>query len=791
MERSNGIIHHGAKAHEGSMYSLTPSLRMGLKKNNTKRTLAQHQHYYMSIKVLKYQHEAIDSLLGVVNKFLKKEETKNVVLQAPTGSGKTIMMAEFLDRFATESKDDKSFSFIWAAPRKLHNQSKEKLENYFKDSRVLECLNIEDLSETKIGENEILFLNWESINKRDNVFVNDNERDFNLTSMISNTMEEGREIILIVDESHHTSKAPNTGGLIEIMKPRITIEVSATPPKTQSDYTEKVEFKDVVQAGMIKKEVSINPNLKEDKLEGEGSDEFILREALKKREELKKEFEKLGKKINPLLLIQLPDKGKFDKEDTRKEKMIEELLAKKFNITTHNGKLGVYLSEDKRNLENITKNESDEEVLLFKQAIALGWDCPRAYILVLFREWHSEVFKIQTVGRIMRMPELLHYKIEALNKGYLYTNIANTHLKMEEDIAKEYFTIYTAQRKHGDNLNLKSYHIKRDRGETRLDATFFKIFETECKKYKLKNKLTLKVTKSIDHIPVDGTLHVENYGTVNDPVETLKNISLARNTLELELALKYMIDNTLREGGLLFPESRSIERVFKCIYNFFLDELKMDYEEKEKEIIAIVLDNKNENLQHFKNIINLSLREYVDAHPPKKNEAIENEALWNIPEVVELNANHKERKPKVKKSAMVPFYESTSQARHWETENKFIEFLEASNKVEWWFKNGERDGTYFAIPYKDSANENQAFYVDFIVRLKDGRLGLFDTKSGWTAEAQKAGPKSAGLQKYISEHKDKKLFGSIVVPKGNSFWINTQSPYKYDTDLKGWEVLEW
>src|ERR1051326_5329710 len=197
----------------------------------------------MSVKILKYQLDAIESLLDIVNKFLEKEGAKNVVLQAPTGSGKTIMIAEFLHRFVSNSKHGSSYAFIWAAPRKLHNQSKEKLESFFKNSRVFECLNIEDLSETKIGENEILFLNWESINKKDNVFVNDNERDFNLTSVVDNTIEDGREIILVIDESHHTSTAPNTRGLIEIMKPRITIEVSATPPETHSDYTEKVEFK--------------------------------------------------------------------------------------------------------------------------------------------------------------------------------------------------------------------------------------------------------------------------------------------------------------------------------------------------------------------------------------------------------------------------------------------------------------------------------------------------------------------------------------------------------------------
>ena len=56
--------------------------------------------------------------------------------------------------------------------------------------------------------------------------------------------------------------------------------------------------------------------------------------------------------------------------------------------------------------------------MIFKQAIALGWDCPRASILVLFRDWRSIVFSIQTVGRIMRMPEVKHYTNDDLNVGF-------------------------------------------------------------------------------------------------------------------------------------------------------------------------------------------------------------------------------------------------------------------------------------------------------------------------------------------------------------------------------------
>ena len=49
-----------------------------------------------------------------------------------------------------------------------------------------------------------------------------------------------------------------------------------------SDYRVVVEFEDVKAEGMIKKEVAINPELKKENLEGKGSDEFILEQAIAK-----------------------------------------------------------------------------------------------------------------------------------------------------------------------------------------------------------------------------------------------------------------------------------------------------------------------------------------------------------------------------------------------------------------------------------------------------------------------------------------------------------------------------
>ena len=48
----------------------------------------------MQLKI--YQEDAIADLLDKAKKLLNMEDGKILVFQSPTGSGKTIMMAEFL-----------------------------------------------------------------------------------------------------------------------------------------------------------------------------------------------------------------------------------------------------------------------------------------------------------------------------------------------------------------------------------------------------------------------------------------------------------------------------------------------------------------------------------------------------------------------------------------------------------------------------------------------------------------------------------------------------------------------
>lgn len=734
-----------------------------------------------------YQENAIDELLTKAKRLLGYSGGKKLIFKSPTGSGKTIMMAEFLKQLVVDRDIKKSLGFIWAAPRQLHVQSKEKLESYFETNRTLNCSYFEDLDDRKISENEILFFNWESINRADNIYIRDNEQEFNLSKVLERAKEEGREIILVIDEAHHHATTDISRGLIQMIEPKLTIEVTATPATiTNEDEKVFVQLDDIKKEAMIKRAVILNEDfdnfiqdgkIKTEKLSG-GSEELVIAAAFKKRDELVKAFKKEKSHINPLILIQLPDRiGQI--EDRMRER-VENILKSKYNVSTEKGnaKLAIWLSGEHINKDDVERLDSEVEVLIFKQAIALGWDCPRAQILVLFREWHSEIFSIQTVGRIMRMPEPdrgKYYKEEILNYGYVYTNLEG--VKIEEDIARDYITIYTSKRRIDSKLDLLSHYPKRHREKTRFSPRFTEIFLEEAREYGLKKKIDIKA-KKID-IKIIANYKAEDIDVLVG-TKIIGDKSIKISGFDLQKIFDYWVRSNLTP---FYPEDRSVKKTEESIYKFFEQELKLWYGDVWEEITQIVLSDKNN--QHFLNVLDKTKDKYKN-----EVEKIENELLpiedWDIPE--SLNYNSEYEKVDVKKSIMQPFFIDDKS----KMEIAFIDILEKSSNVEWWFKNGDRDATFFAVPYENG--EKKPFYVDFIVKLKNGKIGLFDPHSTHLSDF---GAKSDGLRKYIQGELKRgiRLFGGIVINtdereyKGRWIYFNKDSKEFKNNNFSNWEDL--
>lgn len=720
-------------------------------------------------RLREYQEKHVRELKNKIDEFLALESNKVCVFKSPTGSGKTIMMAELIKRLVDNREDGKEIAFIWITVHKLHNQSKEKLERFYKDVGSVECSNFNDLQDRQIRDKEILFFNWQSINQENNIYIRDNENEFNLSTVIANTKNEKREIVLIIDESHHTASSSKSREVIENIDPKVTIEVSATPKIANTDYVQSVDLQEVKEEEMIKKSIMLNYDLAEPQA-STTTDELIVKTALEKRWEMKREYEEEGSIINPLVLIQLPDSHN-DTADGRKNEIVG-MLDSRFDITADNGKLAIYLSDrdNKINLENIEKNDNEVEVLIFKQAIAVGWDCPRASVLVLFREWKKFEFSIQTIGRIMRMPETRHYGNENLNNAYIYTNVGE--VKIAEDIAKDYITVYESRRRDDmyEELDLPSIYIRRMHEKTRLSSKFTSIFQRVAGERNLLNKIDLDPIELQNQILKDA--EIDKLDEVRD-VEG-ETMLVTSSSIEIQDQFDVFLSDCVGE----FAPVHSKTRIKRAIYKFFEENNIIDWNQIQKIVLA------PGNKERVMDVINRSKEKYRKEVVGQIEREVEHIQKWNVPPHTAYTKIYSQKN--YKKCIMNPAYIKTNV----ETEISFMDLLDSPNNgVKWWFKNEVNDKKYFAIKYNRSDDSRiHAFYVDFIVRMNDGRLGLFDTKAGITAQIAK--PKADALAKYINDNKVKNLFGGIVVFKNGEWLYNENKEYVYnESDFSDWKPL--
>jgi type III restriction enzyme len=139
-----------------------------------------------------FQLKAIADLMVAM-----QDDKRDIILKSCTGSGKTIILTHFMDEYL------KSFAktvFIWLTPGKgdLEEQSKKKMDRYIHNSQTKTLL---DVMTGGFEENDVCFINWESLNKSSNNALKPSERT-NFLEHIEKALDAGLSFKIIVDESH-------------------------------------------------------------------------------------------------------------------------------------------------------------------------------------------------------------------------------------------------------------------------------------------------------------------------------------------------------------------------------------------------------------------------------------------------------------------------------------------------------------------------------------------------------------------------------------------------------------
>ena len=781
------------------------------------------------MKQLKYQEKAVRQLVeNTVNLLGLNGNRRQVVLKAPTGAGKTVMASEMLATLTEElqSRSDLPFrqvAFIWIAPNKLHQQSYFKMKNFFTETKLLKPVMFDELDQSDgiIHQGEVLFVNWESINSKNNLIVRDNEQGLSLYDIARKTREENIPIIVVIDEEHlfWTKTADKSKAVLEKINAKVEIRISATP-KTKPEYLVNIDRQEVIREEMIKEGVLLNPDVTSGYANDIALNEHLINKALEKRQQIADAYKKEGVNINPLLLIQLPNDttDAMTADDTKIMEQVVQYLDVMQDINTDNHRLAVWLSKQKTNLEDIERNDNLTEVLLFKQAIALGWDCPRAAVLLIFRKLTSDTFTVQTVGRILRMPEQRFYRNPLLNKGYVYTDISKDKIQIVAD-DMDYLhkaVLQSVRRNNLDNVQLVSYYeVRRSADRNRLGPDFRRVLtKTFEDMWTTTTPLTIPfLFEDEGEVSDDEEIDVQSTIAKNRQAAERQRIRLDVKNVNIEIPADIFFQNdvnTTIETGQKAKFTRTageVDRVYidwcrqmlngyekahstGVLANYLLEAMENLFELFETEAKKVVLYH--ENRPKFADVVSRALDRYSRQLKHRQQEAKKRsfeQYEWEVPEDRTYTEENHVIKDKMEDHALLPFIELRTAST---PEQEFALFLEShSDSIDWWYKNGDSGREHYAVAYTNSQGDKSLFYVDFVIKMNNGQVFLFDTK---TENSDPDAPqKHNALLDYMQneENSPKHLQGGIIVHDINHSgnWLYSPLPIDNTYDTRGWDAF--
>lgn len=712
----------------------------------------------LTINLFAFQEKAVIRLIDVTTKSDAKE---TVVMKAPTGSGKTIILIDYVDTYL--SNVDKKTAFIWLCPGKgnLEEQSRKKMQ---KLSPGRKTQNLFDALLGGFPESSTTFINWELVTKKGNTAIRDSERK-NLFDRIAEAHRSGIAFIVIIDEEHsnNTAKART---IIDAFAAKHTIRVSATAIENKRYEFFEIDELDVINAGLITKALYVNEGITEN-LTIDDDYDTLLDLADMKRKAIAERYKGIGKIIRPLVLIQFPN----GKPETIKA--VEEKLAS-MGYTYENGMVSKWMSEDKKDLpDNLTENDGIPVFLLMKQAISTGWDCPRAKILVKLREGMSESFEIQTIGRIRRMPEATHYDDDLLDFCYVYTFDEKYKEGLLSNMDKAYETrrlflknkckTFTLEKQIRDlDFNglgerevlqkiyaflLEKYKLTNDKKENviRLEAAGY-IFGDEILGSALHGKFikTEMLAEANSFYTTKKRVNTHKHG-----IELLHSVDAIKSTIGMTTAkVKVILERLFRKGGN--NKQKLITLPTADFYAFVVNNAHL-LKEEFRAVTAKMAVQQSLLLAPKTAAFKIPEQDFFKYDPGVKNEV---EYLTNA--YREYTSGY-----------------ATSLVRS-TSEMLFEKYCETRDDIEWVYKNGDTGQQYFSIVYVDGLQHQWLFYADYIIKKKNGTIWIIETKGGEARGQDKnidrqIGNKFNAFKQYAQ---DKKINWGFVRDKDGSLYIN-------------------
>lgn len=425
----------------------------------------------MSKTLKSFQEKRLEAI-GTFYKAARQQQECNVdeikfFTGGPTGSGKTFIISAAIKQFF----QDAFVLVLSPGAGNLDSQTLQELHDELEPSGF----DVAELQPVDFGGNprakQVRVVNWQSVasfekatGKYKNVLTRFGGEDNDLFQFLS---KKGAPVIIVIDEAHYGkgSSAKSIPLFLADVKKALgytpmVFEFSATlalPVGIEAElravsndtlrmsivkvaggtygFTETT-YDEAVGAELLRSRTLLNDGVREivngwsdAEAQTSSNRRLLLGAALRKQRELRGLYKKVGISVWPLVGIQLPNSvpgNEAQKDILDYLAHLPQHIDGEESIVEGRG-LAIYLQDSKSDsLKDIENHGSPVRVLLYKTAVATGWNCPRAQILVGFRHLNKEQFSIQNRGRFLRTLEGKHYEeggTSPLDWTYIYADV--------------------------------------------------------------------------------------------------------------------------------------------------------------------------------------------------------------------------------------------------------------------------------------------------------------------------------------------------------------------------------
>lgn len=414
-----------------------------------------------------YQRDAVEEVLKTLGYARRDWHERNrrtaFALSSTTGSGKTVIAATVIEAMLHGSDEfdfeaDPSAVVLWVSKTPSLNEQTR--------GRFIECADAippgdlmlldKTYAEDSLETGKVYFINPAKLGKTKDFVKHTDDRHYTFWEILANTIvDEDKTLYMVLDEAHEGMKVQSGDEQTIVQKiingnganPPMPIAwgISATVRRFDEAMASATGFskepnvvidpKRVQESGLLKNTLTLD-------IPDEDGDfsTTMVRDATLDFVQVCEQWENYcaGQGIDPvlpLLVVQIPNKAAGQK-DTEKGRLDEDSLIHLVLETVRKNwpempadcvahvldrstiEVGAY--EIPRVAPQDIEGDHQIRVLVAKDAVSTGWDCPRAEVLVSLRPAVDDTYVTQLLGRMVRTPLAQTTSVERLNAAACY-----------------------------------------------------------------------------------------------------------------------------------------------------------------------------------------------------------------------------------------------------------------------------------------------------------------------------------------------------------------------------------